>query len=67
MHAASAAQLRQAEQESDNVSHAARAYPLVVRVLGHCIKDQQLCLVMPRYEGSLLNLVQGTSLVSSIA
>jgi len=53
---ANPAQLSRAEKEIQDNAHAARACPQVVRVLGHCVKDDQLCLVMLKYSGSLLTL-----------
>lgn len=47
--------------KEEGTIRAAQTCSLVCRVLGYCIKEQRLCLVMLRYAGSLVSLVSGTN------
>ena len=62
---ADAATLQRFKQEVKGTICAARTCSLVCRVLGYCVKDQRLCLVMLRYAGSLVSLVSGTSILAA--
>lgn len=66
-HGADAAALQRFKQEIQGTINAARTCSLVCRVLGYCIKEQRLCLVMLRYTGSLITLVSGTTAFVSAA
>ena len=48
-----------AEQEIHNKAYAVKACSQVVRVFGHCTKDQQVCLVVLPHEDSPVTLVEG--------
>ena len=52
-------QMQRFKREIKDTYTAARACPQVCRTFGSCMKEQQLCLVMLRYTGSLTALVQG--------
>ena len=58
-HGASHSELSKAGKESDTKACAAQACSQVAPVCGHCIKDQQSCLVMFTYESSPVTLVEG--------
>ena len=58
-HGARPADASSAEQEIKSKAYAAQACSQVVRVFAHCIKHQQLCLVMLPCEQSLVTLVEG--------
>lgn len=58
-HHTTPAETPNADQEINQEAYAAQACPQVVRVIGHCTKDQQVCLVMLRHEGSQAALVKG--------
>ena len=58
-HDATAGEASTAEQEIKNKACAAQACSRVVRVFGHCTKDQQVRLVMLPPEESLVTLIEG--------
>lgn len=58
-HGATPAQVLSAEREISRRACAAQAYPQVVRVLAHCTKGDEVCLVVLPHEVSLVTLVQG--------
>ena len=58
-HGATPAEVLSAEQEINNKAYAAKARAQVVRIFGHCTKDQHVCLVMPSNEKFLVTVVEG--------
>ena len=56
---ATAAEVSSAQQEMRSKAYAAQACSQVVKVFGHCTKDQQVCLVVLPHEDTLVTLLEG--------